>query len=439
MSINLKACSSCDEPRGNRRTDWTPTTGTDGQVTGWTCPTCPAAREPIRMIVTKSGRVRFRVVVDGAAPGQPRKQITRTVETLAAARSLVEEVRQAVVAGDGWSPSGGTGSGVTFREIAEQWLASRRSVREVTRRGYRSELVSVNAIIGDRPVASLTRPDIDALVQQLSNSGGVRHRPLGHRAVAGARTRTAAVLRYAQQAGLVAENVAEGVEVPRERRIDREEMTVWTPEELVTFRAAADQDRLAGAWRLTLCGLRRSEVLGLIWDDVDLEAGTVAVRASRVIVGVGERAGETERDDEKSGASRRTVPVEDMQPGTVALLKSLKAQQAADRLAAGTAWQDSGLGLVVVNEVGEGIYTGTYGDWFGRLCVSAGVPVVRLHAVRHTIATALHSAGVAPADAAELLGHTLAVHLSTYVKASRDGTSRAAAAAGRLFAAAADG
>ncbi len=60
----------------------------------------------------------------------------------------------------------------------------------------------------------------------------------------------------------------------------------------------------------------------------------------------------------------------------------------------------------------------------------AGLPVVRLHAVRHTLALIMHRAGVAPAAAAALLGHTLAVHLSTYIPATERGARTAAAALG---------
>jgi hypothetical protein len=62
-----------------------------------------------------------------------------------------------------------------------------------------------------------------------------------------------------------------------------------------------------------MCGLRRSKVLGLTWDCVDLDHGEIVVQAGRVLLD-GRR---TATDDPKSAASRRTVPVEEIQPGTV--------------------------------------------------------------------------------------------------------------------------
>ena len=62
-------------------------------------------------------------------------------------------------------------------------------------------------------------------------------------------------------------------------------MTVWTVAELARFLRVADADPWAAGWRLTACGLRRSEVLGLDWSAVDWESGSVEVRQGRVKTG----------------------------------------------------------------------------------------------------------------------------------------------------------
>ena len=129
-------------------------------------------------------------------------------------------------------------------------------------------------------------------------------------------------------------------------------MAVWEPFELIKFRAVADQDDWAAAWRLTLCGLRRSEVMGLRWDAVDLDRGEIMVQAGRVLLD-GHR---TAIDDPKSSASHRTVPVEEMHTGTVALLRTLRARQAADRLVLGAGYPETG--YVLVNSLGTPIRPG---------------------------------------------------------------------------------
>lgn len=129
--------------------------------------------------------------------------------------------------------------------------------------------------------------------------------------------------------------------------------------------------------------------------------------------------------------------MEVIHPGTVALLKSLKVRQAADKLKAGEVYTDSG--FVVVDALGVPVRPGWYSDHFRRLCVAAGVPSIRLHSVRHSLAFWLHALGVSPADAAALLGHTVEVHLSTYLPDSGSaGIAAAAAALGRAGLAAAE-
>jgi integrase len=155
---------------------------------------------------------------------------------------------------------------------------------------------------------------------------------------------------------------------------------------------------MGAGWRLTLCGLRRSEVLGFRWDAIDMERGEVVVQAGRVLLD----GARTITDFPKSSASHRTVPVEAMHPDTVALHRTLKARQAADRLVLGAGYQESG--YVLVDPLGEPVRPYTYSDRFEILCRKAGVPVVQLHAVRHTLATIMHKAGEAPAGGAALLG-----------------------------------
>ncbi len=167
---------------------------------------------------------------------------------------------------------------------------------------------------------------------------------------------------YGVAEGLLAANVAAPVKAPRKGHGDTKPVQVWEPQHLDAFKVQADLEppEWAVAWRLTMCGFRRSEVLGLGWESVDLERGEITVRAGRVLLG----NGRTTVDDPKSSASRRTVPVEQIQPGTLAMLRSLKARQAAQRLALG-GWPSHG--LVVVDDEGRPVRPEAYSDRFHAL------------------------------------------------------------------------
>jgi len=186
------------------------------------------------------------------------------------------------------------------------------------------------------------------------------------------------------------------------------------------YAAPAGTPWLRVGMRLTLCGLRRSEVLGLEWQRVDLAAGTVRVEQGRVKTGRG-RA--TAHGDAKSDDSHRTVPVEVFHPGTVAALRALWLAQGRPEA-----------GLVVVDALGQPIDPDGFSRRFRALSTDAGLPDLgSIHNVRHTIATALHDNGVEPRKAASLLGHKVTTHLAFYVPTSDSGASEAAAVAGGLF------
>ncbi|KAA1427871.1 site-specific integrase [Nocardioides antri] len=385
--------------------------------------TKPKPGEPIRFVESKGGP-RYRVVLDVSPKGASRRQVTRTYATLREARAFVEETRTRVRQGNYTAPSR-----VTVRQLAEDWLRSRVDVREVTVNGYRGVLAPVLERVGERPAQTFTRRDVEALMMWCEESGGARGKGLSQRSLVYTLGTLRQVFAYGVSLGVLATNPAADVKARRRTKGNRNDVEVWDVEQLLTFRQVADVDPWAAAWRLTLCGLRRSEVLGMSWRSVDVEAGSVQVEASRVAL----TEGRTAVDDTKSAASHRAVPVESMHPGTVGLLRALSARQAADRLAAGGAYADSG--LMLVDALGQEIAPDAYSARFRALCRQAGVPVIRLHAVRHTLALMLHRAGEAPADVAALLGHTVATHLAVYVPGTERGARSAAGRFGEVLAA----
>ncbi|MGP4975967.1 site-specific integrase [Brachybacterium tyrofermentans] len=422
-----KVCAACGAKRGNVRKGWSQIVRLD-QVVGWTCPECPRADEPIRRTVTGRGAVRFRAVVDATPAGaSKRKQASKVCASLDDARAFVEQVRAEVSAAGEYAPA----PSVTVDALCEQWLASRVDVRAVTVEGYRAVLAPVRRKLGDRAVESITRADIGALVPWLSEHGGKvskahpQGRPLSPRTVRGSLVALGQVWDLAVSYGHATENIVRGVKPPRQARRLGSDLEHWSPDELIRFRGHADGDRLAAAWRLTLCGMTRADVLGLRWSDVNMNAGTVAVSQGRVQLQYGGQRAHV--DAPKSPQRRRTVPVEVIHPGSMALLRTMRAQQMRERMVAGGAWHDSG--LVVVDELGVPMRPERYSDVFRTLCVSAKVPTIRLHSVRHSLAFWLHHVGVAPANAAAFLGHTVEVHLGTYLPDSGDAGIEAAAQA----------
>ena len=377
--------------------------------------------EPIREITTGTGQTRWRVVVDaGQHPDGSRRQVTSTHDTIREARVALGKVRAdidrgAYVARDR----------ETLDQLCGRWLDGRRDVRPVTVEGYRNVLAPVRRRLGHKRVQALTLTDVDALVTAMLKDGGQRGQALSVRSVAATLGALSQVIDQALREGLVTRNLVRLVK--RLRNGDRRELVCWSPAQAATFRAHALSDRYAAGWLLATCGLRRSEVLGMRWSDVDLDAGTVTVSQGRVSV----TPTYDDTDKPKSPQSARTVPVGVILPGAVDVLRSFRARQAAERLQLGFPWALNG--LVIVNEAGEPVRPEWFSDRFRALSREAGVPVIRLHATRHTMAVALNRAGVAPVDAAALLGHTTPVYVATYARAQSDGIGSAAAALGAAF------
>ena len=376
-------------------------------------PTQPKPGEPIKLIETNSGwRYRARIDV-GCRPDGTRQQQSRTFSTLTETRGWVASIKTDRSRGV-LAPT----SQITLNELADAWLRSMPDLKHTTIDDYAHHLKKVRARWGHRKAATLGRREIQDLVHELRTDGGKDGIGLGFDSVRKTRLALKLVLDYGVDIEAIPKNVATNVTVAKRRIDERANSTVWSPAQMNVFRQIADNHRLAPAWRLTLCGLRRGEVLALQWGDIDLETGKVTIsRRLATLSGVRQ-----DIDTPKSAASKRTVDFEDIQPGTVALLKAMKAEiTAAYEVlnAEPPVW-------IFTDHLGRTLRTDHYSKAFAVVCAESNLPKIRLHDIRQSLATALHEAGAVPAAAAALLGHDVQTHLRTYVKLNDGGPTAAA-------------
>lgn len=183
-------------------------------------------------------------------------------------------------------------------------------------------------------------------------------------------------------------------------------MQTYTPAEVKKVLATARTDRLEPVWLLALSGLRRGEICGARWTDIDLKRRTITIRENNVVVD-----GRPTVSEPKSARSKRTLPLTDALVGT---LQRAKRRQAAERRRAGDKYQASG--YLVVNELGQQLHPETVADKWETLIKRAGVRRVRFHDARHTCGTLMHLQGVPVAVIAAWLGHAdPAFTMRTYV------------------------
>ena len=354
--------------------------------------------EPIRRRRTKDGRTRYVVRVDvGHDEDGHRRQVSSTWNTMKEARDEVARIRTELRAGTYVGKRE-----TTLAEYLDEWLCGLHRQKAKTVMGYRDALRVVMDAYGAKPLQALTKRDLDSLVTTLLTTGGRRGMGRSPRTVSLMLTILSAALEAAKKEQRIAVNVAALVAKPQ-NEVREQVGEAWTAEQARKFLTHVASDRYAAAWRLSLYGLRRGEVLGLSWSDIDLDGETVRVATTRVVAG-----GEVITSSTKN----RKVRTLKVGPEVIADLRQLKAAQARERLAAGKAYASTG--LVVVDELGVPMRPERYGNLFQEHAKSAGLPRIRLHDLRHTTASLLHSLGQPPAACAKYLGHTTEVYLRTY-------------------------
>jgi integrase len=207
--------------------------------------------------------------------------------------------------------------------------------------------------------------------------------------------------------------------------VPRRSHNTWEPEQLTRFLEAARPERLYALWVLvSATGMRRSELCGLTFAALDLDAAVVRMKATRVVAG-----GSVRNGTGKSTKSRRQIALDKF---TVAVLRRHLAQVGEEKEAFGSGYQDHG--LVFCWEDGRPIYPDTVTEQFNRLVDRARVPLIRLHDVRHTYATISLRAGVHPKIVSSRLGHaTVAFTLDTYTEDIPDLDAGAAESISGLF------
>jgi len=264
--------------------------------------------------------------------------------------------------------------GLTVGDFLDQWLNGKRSLRPTTRDGYRLDIERhLIPALGSIRLADLRPHHIDQLYSELLK--GAAGHPTTPSVIRHTHTTLRSALGTAVRRRLIPWNPAQHVELPEE---GRRATTVWTPAEVNQFLRLHEGHRLGLLYRLVaVAGLRRGEVLGLHWSDVDLAAGAFTVRWQLVNTRSGPSLGPPKT---RSGA--RVVALD---AGTTAALAKHKAEQAKERVAWGDAVVEND--LVFTRENSEPLRPEYVTHAFRRLAANAGLPPIRLHDLRHTNAS----------------------------------------------------
>jgi integrase len=378
--------------------------------------------------VTASGQSRWRITYDlspdpqtGKRRQTTRRGFTREKDAHAALRKILGTVED--------------GTHVPFdRQTVEaylrEWLDIRKPREGKSAKGHRGRVgigtwssygdyleAYVIPRIGQIRLQHLTPGDLNRLYDELERSGGRASNGLSAKTVANVHGIVHKALADAVKQGRVAHNAADRVDPPR---ADKPSAQAWSTEQLRAFVNHIRGDRLCAMWLLfATTGMRRGEVAGLCWSDLDLDAGCIRISWTLGVVD----SKPTWKQRPKSEAGERTMALD---PVTVEALAAWRRMQLEEHMAAGPGWQTCAMDwrgqarehLVFTWPDGRMINPERISKWFANHCMAAGLPKIRLHDVRHSYATA----GLANATGwhevkviSQRLGHaSVGITLDTY-------------------------
>lgn len=256
----------------------------------------------------------------------------------------------------------------------------------------------VSPRIGDIPIRRLTVSRIDRLGQELLESGGGSSRqrkPLSPTSVRYIYQVLSGCLRSACDTGYLTKNPVIISHAPRARRPEELKIKSWSAAELKTFLDCIEGTPLELVWHLAaMTGMRRGEVLGLRWNDVDLDRHRILVEHTIIEV-----KGKVTASTTKSRRAR-VIDLDDM---TVRRLERHRMQREASRIISDEPMD--ALALVCAQDGGQPLVPQKVSRQFQRLCDEFDLPRIRFHDLRHSHASLCLAAGVPIKVVQERLGH----------------------------------
>lgn len=347
-----------------------------------------------------SGKVVYKVEVpNGYTMNGRRKKIRRTAQTMAEARILQRKLI-ADIEGNRLAPA----REETLQDYALWWLHTVKAnhVRYSTATDYEDRLRRwVFPYMGRLKLSAIEARTVESWMAELAKKN------YSTKTINGARTVLNGVLKHAYVTGQLSRNPVAATSPFRANRDEKTQVKQpWTKEEALQALDAAhgtDFDLFINI-ALTL-GLRRGEMLGLTWDDINLTDGEISIRRTmkeeRRFTASGRANVTLVTDKTKTRASERTLKI-----GLTVLsaIQRHKDNVSAWKQRAGTDWPETN--WVFVSQNGKPLFPSNVNHRFVKFCRHKGLRLIRIHDMRHTAAILGLEANVRLEAVSQALGHT---------------------------------
>jgi len=357
----------------------------------------------------KDGKWEARYTV-GRNPGTG-KQIQKSVygDTEKDVRKKLTQATAAIDEGVYFEPSK-----LTLSAWLDIWLAEYMGDKKfLTVKHYKAQCnTHIKPALGAVKLSTLKSPMIQKFYNTLKNGAGGK-KPLSPKSIKNVHGILHKSLSQAIEIGYLKTNPTNGVILPR---ITKKEIQPLTDTQVSAFIKAVEGDDYATLFKvILLTGLRKSEALGLTWDNVNFETGVITVEKqlqSRPMADGGPTL-----ESLKNEKPRRLTPA----LFVMQLLKAHEVEQKKMRLQAGSVWQgwsnerERSTALVFTNELGRYIRHETMSKRYKKIVAGLGIPDACVHDLRHTYAVISLQSGDNPKTVQEALGHhTAAFTLDVY-------------------------
>jgi integrase len=310
------------------------------------------------------------------------------------------------------------------RITVKDWLMSWLRLQEPPARKPKAYTAYENHVrlhlvpaLGNIRLAKLQPQDVREFMRVKAAEG------LASKSIAHYRTTLSTALNMAVHDGVIARNVAALAKPPR---VEKPELRVLSKDEALRFIGVAKGHRLEAMFTVALSlGMREGEILGLPWQDVDFDAGTLqVVHALQRVKRPGEKKSKLELLAPKTDRCRRTIALPQV---AISALLAHRGRQEQERAAYGTDWRESG--MVFTSSTGTMLDQRNMLRSFYAIMNTPDptdleadpekrrklLPRVRFHDLRHSAATLLLVQGVHPRFVMDLLGHSfIAVTMNIY-------------------------
>ena len=301
----------------------------------------------------------------------------------------------------------------TVSEWLDEWLKTYCvDLKPMTITGYNQKINSyIKPRLGKIPLKALSNVQVQKFYNVLS-AGDEKQKPLSPKSIQNVHGILHKSMEQAIAARVIALNPCDHVKLPKAKKAPLKPLM---DDNITAFLKAIKGEKYETLYFLDLfSGLRQSEILGLSWDDIDMEAGLIHVCRQLQRNYSTKPASYIFLDETKNGKDRIAA----IAPSVVKALRDQQRRQAEWRLAAGSAWSNPH-NLVFTDELGNHLSHSAVYCRFKRIVASIGMPETRFHDLRHSYAINALQNGDSPKNVCDQLGHySTAFTMDTYAATS---------------------